>query len=231
MFLNNSHVSPEAIRIYRLALRKSTPSHVVIDGLFNPAMLDAVVHTLHQPQHWQTQRHTYSRLYVDHNEWQMTGADGRFVQRDIWNRPPDNDGEAGSAPIAREFITFLRSDEFMEVLSRIFQVRITDMNVADPGVNTNYFRLGASDFVQQHADDSPGRVVCMLLYLNQDWDCAAGGELEFLGKQGNPISITPLYNRCVLFDPESEGAEHWVRRVTADNAVFRYNVTSWYWTE
>lgn len=227
MFLNNTHITPEAIRAYHLALRNSTPNHVVIDGLFNPVMLDAVVQTLHQPRYWQTQRHTYSRLYVDHTEWRMTEADGRFVQRDIWKGTADNDGDAA----AREFIGFLRSDEFMAVLSRIFRVGITDRNVADPAVNTNYFRLGASDFVQQHADDSPGREVCMLLYLNKGWDSSAGGELEFLGEDGNAVRIVPLYNRCVLFDPSSAGAEHRVRRVTADQAVFRYNVTSWYWRE
>lgn len=230
MFLNHTHITAEAIRAYRRTLKNPTPNHIVIDGLFNPLMLDAVVHTLHQPHHWQTQRHTYARLYVDNAEWQMTGADGRFVQRDIWTGPPDRDGDSGSDTVAREFIAFLRSEEFMGLLSRIFQVRITDMNVANPRVNTNYFRLGASDFVQQHADDSPGREVCMLLYLNKDWDNSAGGELEFAGNNGNAIRIAPLYNRCVLFDPSSEGAEHWVRRVNAGE-VFRYNVTSWYWTE
>lgn len=70
----------------------------------------------------------------------------------------------------------------------------------------------------------------MLLYLNKDWDSAAGGELEFSGTNENPVTIAPLYNRCVLFDPSSDGSEHWVRPVT-DSTAFRYNVTSWYWTE
>lgn len=227
MFLNPTHITATAISAYRSALKRSMPNHIVIDGLFNEAILDAVVEILHQSPHWQCQRHTYSTLYAENAEWQQASAEERFVQRDIWKAPQSSDGS-----IAREFITFLRSDEFMAVLLRIFSVRLTDINVADPSINTNYFRLSSTDFVEQHADDSPGREVCMLLYLNKNWESSAGGELVFMGKNDRTISIAPLYNRCVLFDPTSEGAEHWVRRVKAGSAgLFRYNVTSWYWGE
>ncbi len=141
---------------------------------------------------------------------------------------------------AADFLTFLRSEEFMLLLSRIFRVKLTDKNVAKPEVNTNYFRLGQQDFVNQHADDSPGREVCMLLYLNKNWQPHMGGELVFMGQNNQPVVIPPLYNRCVLFDPSSEGAEHWVKAVTADAgnndnggdaSQYRYNITSWYWSE
>ena len=152
--------------------------------------------------------------------------DERFVQRGVWRR------EEASSNKAQDFLLFLRGPEFMSVLSRIFKVRITDMNVSDPEINTNYFRLGADDFVEQHADDSPGREVCMLLYFNKEWHNNAGGELTFIAKDDEPISIAPLYNRCVLFDPSSKGSEHWVETLSsADTDAYRYNVTSWYWSE
>lgn len=84
--------------------------------------------------------------------------------------------------IAQDFLEFLRGEAFLSLLSRIFNVSLTDLNVAEPEINTNYFRLDANDFVKQHADDSPGREVCMLLYLNKEWDRNAGGELVFMGK-------------------------------------------------
>jgi Rps23 Pro-64 3,4-dihydroxylase Tpa1-like proline 4-hydroxylase len=81
----------------------------------------------------------------------------------------------------------------------------------------------------------------MLLYLNKGWSSKAGGELRFLGanaKKGldkdshNSITIAPLYNRCVLFDPSLTGSEHWVEKLHAEYAnQYRYNVTSWYWAE
>jgi len=209
---------------------------------------------LQQPHSWQAQKHTYSALYVDDATWQGTNTHQRFVQRDAWRRDPVMPN------VAQDFLLFLRGDEFMSVLSRIFGVQLTDVNVADPRINTNYFRLGAEDFVEQHADDSPGRKVCMLLYLNKDWSFKAGGELCFLGEaaskglggklgeslgveadgvgeqksgqRSKSVAIAPLYNRCVLFDPHSVGSEHWVEKLRPEYSdQYRYNVTSWYWVE
>lgn len=226
MWLNDELISDSAVNTYRKSLLNSCPNHIVIDDLFDTAKLDEVLKALQQPHYWKAQRHTYSELYVDDSQWEKSSKDQRFVQRDSWQP------ERLNANIAQDFLSFLRGDEFTSVLSRIFNVTITDMNVSDPSINTNYFRLSAADFVEQHADDSPGREVCMLLYLNKDWESNTGGELVFLGQDEQPISIAPLYNRCVLFDPSSQGSEHWVKKLnTAQANQYRYNVTSWYWSE
>jgi len=229
MWLNDKQTTDVTLKEYREFLLGTSPNHVVIDGLFNETKLDEVMNVLQQPQHWQTQQHTYAELYVGNAQWQMTNNAQRFVQRDVWQ--PD----VVSTDMAQEFLLYLRGGEFMSVLSRVFNVPLTDINVAHPEINTKYFRLASNDFVKQHADDSPGRKVCMLLYLNKNWSEKAGGKLGFTGKKvgkehRQPIAISPLYNRCVLFDPSSAGSEHWVETLNAEYAdQYRYNITSWYW--
>lgn len=235
MWLNKEKIIDSAICSYRALLLNSCPNHVVIDGLFDESKLDEVIKVLHHSHFWQTQKHTYDALYVDSTEWENTHDEQRFVQRDVWLREAVNSNTISdncmASNVAHDFLSFLRGNEFMSVLSRIFNVTLTDIHVADPDINTNYFRLSASDFVQQHADDSPGREICMLLYLNKEWRSNAAGELVFIG-DGEHISIAPLYNRCVLFDPSSKGSEHWVKRLNSEYTdIFRYNVTSWYWSE
>jgi Rps23 Pro-64 3,4-dihydroxylase Tpa1-like proline 4-hydroxylase len=231
MWLNQQQVTAAALRSYRKALLGSSPNHVVIDNLFADSKLDEVCHILQLDTCWQTQQHSYSALYVDNTTWQKTRQSQRFVQRDVWQRPAPNQ-HGHPVNIAAEFLSFLRGTEFMALLSGIFRTQLTDINVAEPDINSNYFRLSATDFVKQHADDSPGREVCMLLYLNKEWQSSAGGELVFIGKDNNPVTIAPLYNRCVLFNPASPGAEHLVKAVTTENTQqYRYNVTSWYWSE
>lgn len=231
MWLNHEQLITSAIGEYRRSLLNSCPNHVVIDNLFNESKLDGVMKVLQKPNCWQTQNHTYSALYVDSDQWQKASNDQRFVQRNVWQGETTNSSIV-SSNIAQEFLSFLRGDEFMSLLSRIFNVHLTDINVGDPEINTNYFRLGAEDFIAQHADDSPGREVCMLLYLNKEWSGNAGGELVFISEDNKPVSILPLYNRCVLFDPYSAGSEHWVESLNPDYAnEYRYNVTSWYWSE
>lgn len=228
MWLSQEKISNSVINGYRKSLVSSCPNHVVIDGLFHPTQLDDVLKVLQQSHDWQPQKHTYSKLYVDNNQWHQANHEQRFVKRDSWK--PDSANLESN--IAKKFVSYLREKEFMALVSRIFKVTLTDMNVAKPEINTNYFRLGPNDFVCEHADDSPGREVCMLLYLNKEWNNNAGGELVFTGKNDEPIYITPLHNRCVLFDPSSEGSEHWVNKLNIEYADhFRYNVTSWYWSE
>tara|TARA_B110000196_G_scaffold101130_2_gene87883 strand:+ start:7102 stop:7797 length:696 start_codon:yes stop_codon:yes gene_type:complete len=231
MWLNKKQTSDTAIKDYRSTLLKSCPSHIVIDNLFNEEKLNDVIQVLQQPNNWKTQKHTYSKLYVDDIHWNNTNHEQRFVQRDSWQR---NSSSATTKGIAHDFLSFLRGDEYLALLSRIFNTVITDINVENPEINTNYFRLSRNDFIEQHADDSPGREICMLLYLNKHWQEDAGGELVFAGEKenGKKIRISPQYNRCVLFDPSSEGSEHWVKKLnTKYKDQYRYNITSWYWSE
>lgn len=231
MWLNEQKISKPAVKQYRTSLLNTCPKYVVIDDLFNTDKLDEIIQLLAQPLHWQTQKHSYSELYVDPTTWHEVGEEERFVQRDCWQPDISSKNECGTN-LAQEFLCFLRGSEFMSLLSKIFNVQITDIHVEKPDINTNYFRLGMRDFISQHADDSPGREVCMLLYLNKSWDIKAGGELVFLSKNNKPVTITPLFNRCVFFDPSSEGSEHWVEKLNAEFADgYRYNVTSWYWSE
>ena len=231
MWLNEDKVTNAAIRNYRSSLRSLSPSHVVIDGLFDATLLKKVATLLQSAANWQTQKHTYSSLYVDNAQWQSAGEEERFVKRDLWIRSATSmPNEANN--IANEFLSYLRSPAFMALLSRINDIDITDLNVAKPEVNSNYSRLHANDFVNEHADDSPGRVLCMLLYFNTEWQPESGGELVFRGADDQQVEVAPLFNRCVLFDPSSTGSEHWVKAMSsAQPNTYRYNVTSWYWSE
>lgn len=227
MWLVKDKVTDRAINGYASSLRGLTPNYIIIDELFDSIMMEQVLSVINQDENWLSQRHSYSSLYVDADLWRGTPLSQRFVSRDVLQRPQ------GQTNRADDFLKFLRSSEFMDVLSNIFDVPLTDKNVEQPKVNTNFFRLGVNDFVKQHADGSPGRKVCMLLYLTQGWQISDGGELCFLGNDSEQaIEIAPLHNRCILFDPASEGSEHWVRELSkmASNH-YRYNVTSWYWSE
>jgi len=235
MWLNKEKTTRLAIVNYQKTLAQSCLKHVIIDGLFNELNLDKVVKALQTSNIWQTQKHTYSALYVDDDQWSRTSEEQRFVKRDVLSRDAFRIGQKKHQEnkLALEFLEFLRGDEFMSLLSNMFNVQLTDKNVENPEVNTNFFRLAEDDLVEQHADDSPGREVCMLLYLNKDWEHNSGGELVFSGiDASHPVEIAPLYNRCVLFDPSSKGSEHWVKQLKqADANNYRYNVTSWYWRE
>jgi hypothetical protein len=71
------------------------------------------------------------------------------VQRDVWQRDVEIDSDresdkgrnecSANVNVAQEILSFLLGDEFMSLLSRIFAAPLTDMNVAEPSLNTNFF--------------------------------------------------------------------------------------------
>jgi len=244
-WVNLDKLKPTLVESYQSSLRASTPNYLVLDGLFAQKRLTELVHCLQVSSRWALQQHTYEQLYVDLEQWSNTPDDDRFVQRAVWRRlgldknsdKPTHENIASINPLlptdnlAEEFLRYLRSPPFLRIISDIFQVELTDIHVAEPSLNTNFFRLAAHDFIGIHADDSPGREVCMLLYLNQAWPADAGGELVFRGISDELIEIAPVFNRCVLFDPSSAGSEHLVNAMNQKySGEYRYNVTSWYWS-
>jgi SM-20-related protein len=77
----------------------------------------------------------------------------------------------------------------------------------------------------RHVDQpfgSTARRMSLILYLNEDWPSAAGGELELCDGQGGWRRIEPLAGRLVCF--LSEGREHAVLAAHQD----RFSVAGWF---
>ncbi len=107
MYLNQAQTSDSAICKYRASLLSSSPNHIVIDHLFDSVKLDDVIRVLYQAKYWQTQKHTYSALYVDNAQWLSASKDERFVSRDVWQREALK-SDTDNANVAQEFLSFLR---------------------------------------------------------------------------------------------------------------------------
>ena len=54
MWLNDEQVTDLKLDQYQESLLSACPNHIVIDGLFNEAKLDDVMHILQQSPYWQT---------------------------------------------------------------------------------------------------------------------------------------------------------------------------------
>jgi SM-20-related protein len=76
----------------------------------------------------------------------------------------------------------------------------------------------------RHIDQPHGRSdrrVSLILYLNENWDERAGGELQILGVKGGDRRIAPVAGRLVCF--LAAGREHEVLPAQRD----RYSVAAW----
>jgi len=77
----------------------------------------------------------------------------------------------------------------------------------------------------RHVDQPHGtadRRLSLILYLNENWQAGAGGELEIFDAHGGCRQIEPLAGRLVCF--LSAGREHAVRPAYRD----RFSITGWF---
>lgn len=76
----------------------------------------------------------------------------------------------------------------------------------------------------RHVDQFEGRnnrMISMVIYLNENWQTADGGQLEILDSNRKIHLVDPLAKRCVLF--KSAEVPHAVLKSYND----RYSVTGW----
>lgn len=157
--------------------------HAVVDGLFEPGVLEAARAEFPAPDdpRWRT--------YADPEE--------------RGKKAIDDPGQWG--PAVTRFFDIANGDGFVYLLSRL--TGIGDLT-GDP-LGGGMHETGAGGRLGMHVDfnyhpDGRVRRVNLLTYLNDGWDCDWGGCL-YLGV-ARAVRVKPVFNRTVLFEC---GADSW----------------------
>jgi SM-20-related protein len=114
--------------------------------------------------------------------------------------------------------------DFMGTL-RVFLNRRLFLGLFD--YDCHYARYASGAFYRKHVDAFSGnrsRVLSTVLYLNENWLAADGGELLLYAEEGEIVleSVAPLHNRLVLF--LSERFPHEVKPATRA----RHSIAGWF---
>lgn len=122
----------------------------------------------------------------------------------------------------------LGSQEFMQLLSKITQLPITQLNT----MFLSRYRSG--QFLSPHSDKGNGKIA-YVINLTKNWLPQYGGNLHFLSEDRKRIieTWTPEFNNMVIFyvPPEEEkdcGMPHFVGHVAPNVKNTRYAITGWY---
>lgn len=148
-------------------------------------------------------------------------ADNRWI---TYNDPEEFGKKAGAANMwgtnTHQFFQTVRSDEFVSLMEEATQ--IDDLLSDDVGGGMHM--TGPGGRLEMHIDFNvhPSmpmeRRINLLVFLNDEWDCANGGCL-YLGTN-KEVTVKPLFNRTVLFEcgdtsfhghPEAIEGEHYRR--------------------
>ena len=188
--------------------------HVVVDGVFDEAILDGVL------AEWPTR---------DEVPW--------ITHDDELERGKHTNGDIGRfGPDAQRVLTEISRPFFLEFLTQLTGIPalIPDPYFAAAGL----FETTEHGYLDIHADFSINartgldRRCNVLIYLNHDWTEANGGQLEFWGKRPFRCerSIVPVFNRMVIFDTKPSAYHGHPNPVVAPPTGSRKTISAYYFT-
>ncbi len=141
-------------------------------------------------------------------------------------------------PSLNNTIKSLNSKEFLKRLEKLTGIEnlISDPELGSGGVH----RSTKGGFLNIHADFTVHpykknwlRRVNVLVYLNEKWNDQWGGQLELWEKSMNKCikKISPIYNRCVIFNTDYDSFHGHPEPMTCPKNVFRKSIALYYYTE
>jgi hypothetical protein len=134
-------------------------------------------------------------------------------------------------------INELNSPEFLEFLSKLTGIKDLqkDDGLEGGGIHQStrggYLNIHADFTVHPHHRNWQRRVN-VLVYLNKEWEEAWGGKLELWDREMKACeeSVTPVFNRCVIFNTDADSFHGHPEPMTCPEGVFRRSIALYYYT-
>ena len=140
-------------------------------------------------------------------------------------------------PLLQKTIEACNSEDFIKRLEKITGISnlIPDHKLGSGGVHRSsrggYLNIHA-DFTVHPYNKKWHRRVNLLIYLNQTWEESWGGQLELWDKKMNHCvkKITPIFNRCVIFNTDYDSFHGHPEPMKCPANIFRQSIALYYYT-
>ncbi|HEV2530604.1 2OG-Fe(II) oxygenase [Phenylobacterium sp.] len=202
---------------WREAYRQADPfPHIALDDLFDPGLLRRVLRELPSP----LQPHSLFSADVKHLQ------ERKFAWRDV----------PALGPESTRLIAFLTGKPFLEFLSALSGIGGL---IPDPYMwGAGFHQILTGGKLAIHADFNIHpttqlyRRLNLLLYLNEDWDEAWGGNLELWNADMDACvtRTAPLFNRTVIFSTSDVSFHGHPEPMTCPPDTVRRSLALYYYT-
>lgn len=193
-FLEREIRVPDDVPSLAASYRTARPfPHIVIDGMFSPPVLDALIAEMPDARSPQWRKH-----------------DTKGLEKKLGMRSAVSLQKAGF-----ELTAFLHSAAFLYFLTEI--TGIAEL-LPDPYLQGGGFSMiPPGGFFKVHVDRNIAyetgllRRLALIVYLNKSWRPEYGGQLELWNQDGTrrEVVVEPTFNRTILFEV-AEGNYHGV---------------------
>ena len=222
-WINPAYLTEEAIARHSAAMAASPARMLVLDDFFLPQRLADLREVLAKTGRLKPIYALYGqgRQRATREEWLAAPDPMRFYHH------LEVDGPSPGHEMSRSYLTHisltdvLTTRPFLDYFGRLGGERLEGVSMVNGKV------IGGEQFLRPHTDAEPGRRLCAVLYLNDDWRPEYGGRFLLYRDQVQVDSVDPVGNRILLFVPDS-GYMHAVAPLEpAAGDWKRWNYTFW----
>ena len=197
---------------------------LIIDDFLEPIRLERLQMIFQEPEGWEDRFAGYGAMqsHTSNAEWNALPDSKRFYHYQEFIAP------IGGRELAKTVLgyvqarMFLTSPSFAEWLERVTGLPI---GMAEVGQAR---RMAEEHFLRRHDDDNDDRVLCLVLYLSEEWKAEFGGTLTMFNGETLVHKVEPVPGRALLFRPSINFA-HQVEPITPGTSPWqRRSLSTWY---
>ena len=198
---------------YSAIYQVNTPiPHIVIDGFLREDFALKLYDHFPSPEQMKVHYHGLNEKKSEHSDF--SSLDSAFT----------------------ELHAFLSSEPFRTWLSSL--TTVPDLQTVNDRLGYGLHQGANNSFLDIHIDYNIHpvkkiyRKLNLILFLNKDWESAWGGNLELWDEKVETCvqSISPVFNRCVIFEC-SEKSYHGYSRITVPEKITRKSFYQYFFIE
>lgn len=196
-WIDRRHLTTEALQGISADLVESTARLAVIDNFIEGDRFALLQDVFAGDGKFEPQYKLFSRKQrVSVEEFRSAAEQERFLSHLELVGPSPGRELAKSVLTDLLFRNFLRGKglDFFSTISK-FSVQSVQM------INAKI--LTQNHFLRPHSDATPGRKLCCVFYMNDDWSPDHGGRFELYLDDRKVRTIEPIGNRLLVFQPDT----------------------------
>ena len=154
--------------------------------------------------------------------WLSACPSERFFYYQMLDKTKEN------TPIGNNGLSFLKLRHLLH--SNDFKVYLQTLVGQELGQATpiKVHRMQSQHFLHKHDDRHGNRQLAFILYLSPAWKAEFGGQLQLIDTQQKKHSVTPSFNRLLVFDVANHDHHYIENIVTSNTSINRLSINGWF---
>lgn len=224
--VNALHLEQKQLQLYHHQYRTHPASLVVIDDFLQSEFASRCTQFLQSQAVYKDVYGLYTRQQGANSKqaWLRASPSTRFFFYQMLG------STIGKVTIGSTGLSFLKLRQLLHTKEFKYYLQALVGEKLGQATPIKVHRMQPQHFLKKHDDRYGNRRIAFILYLSSTWKAEFGGQLELIDRQKQTHSITPNFNRLLVFDV-SNHSHHYISRIVnpiPNPQASRLSINGWF---